>query len=179
MRKLNDTSKICTFLCIVLCVGSLSGCGAAMQFLADGTDAVLNGLADGTNIVMNGLADGTEQILSDLSEADDGQAKDSILKAFGELVGDAGTAALTPQSKLQGHKENGVTITREPMKQHIPSLRAQKFYLVGLRWSEEREVRSTSPVHFLSKAAKQQFFFAQGQMIQSFFSRKAVSTMAR
>lgn len=107
MRKLNDTSKICTFLCIVLCVGSLSGCGAAMQFLADGTDAVLNGLADGTNIVMNGLADGTEQILSDLSEADDGQAKDSILKAFGELVGDAGTAALTPQSKLQGHKENG------------------------------------------------------------------------
>ena len=29
------------------------------------------------------------------------------------------------------------------MKQHIPSLRAQKFYLVGLRWSEEREVRST------------------------------------
>lgn len=61
----------------------------------------------------------------------------------------------------------------------IPSLRAQKFYLVGLRWSEEREVRSTSPVHFLSKAAKQQFFFAQGQMIQSFFSRKAVSTMAR
>lgn len=49
MRKLNDTSKICTFLCIVLCVGSLSGCGAAMQFLADGTDAVLNGLADGTN----------------------------------------------------------------------------------------------------------------------------------
>ena len=50
-------------------------------------------LADGTNIVMNGLADGTEQILSDLSEADDGQAKDSILKAFGELVGDAGTAA--------------------------------------------------------------------------------------
>ena len=63
MRKLNDTSKICTFLCIVLCVGSLSGCGAAMQFLADGTDAVLNGLADGTNIVMNGLADGTEQIL--------------------------------------------------------------------------------------------------------------------
>lgn len=51
MRKLNDTSKICTFLCIVLCVGSLSGCGAAMQFLADGTDAVLNGLADGTNTV--------------------------------------------------------------------------------------------------------------------------------
>ena len=29
------------------------------------------------------------------------------MKAFGELVGDAGTAALTPQSKLQGHKENG------------------------------------------------------------------------
>lgn len=31
-----------------------------------------------------------------------------IVKAFGELVGDAGNAALTPQSKLQGHKENGV-----------------------------------------------------------------------
>lgn len=30
------------------------------------------------------------------------------MKAFGELVGDAGNAALTPQSKLQGHKENGV-----------------------------------------------------------------------
>ena len=26
---------------------------------------------------------------------------------IGELVGDAGNAALTPQSKLQGHKENG------------------------------------------------------------------------
>ena len=61
----------------------------------------------------------------------------------------------------------------------IPSLRAQRFYLAVLRWSEKQEVQSTSPVHFLSKAAKQQFFFAQGQMIQSFFSRKAVSTMAR
>ena len=183
MRKLNDTSKICTFLCIVLCVGSLSGCGAAMQFLADGTDAVLNGLADGTNIVMNGLADGTEQILSDLSEADDGQAKDSILKAFGELVGDAGTAALTPQSKLQGHKENGADdytgASREPMKQHIPSLTGTEILFGGT--TLERGAGSTIhiTVHFLSKAAKQQFFFAQGQMIQSFFSRKAVSTMAR
>ena len=63
MRKLNDTSKICTFLCIVLCVGSLSGCGAAMQFLADGTDAVLNGLADGTNIVMNGLMEQSRSLV--------------------------------------------------------------------------------------------------------------------
>ena len=97
MRKLNYTGKICVVLCAILCVGSLSGCSTAMQSLADGTDAVLNGLADGTDIVLNGL-----------SEADDGQAKDSIVNAFGELVGDAGNAALTPQSKLQGHKENGV-----------------------------------------------------------------------
>lgn len=96
MRKLNYTGKICTLLCAILCVGSLSGCSTAMQSLADGTDAVLNGLADGA-----------DQALGDLSEADDGQAKDSIVKAFGELVGDAGNAALTPQSKLQGHRENG------------------------------------------------------------------------
>lgn len=58
-------------------------------------------------IVLNGLADGTNQALDALSEADDGQAKDSILEAFGKFVDDAGTAALTPQSKLQGHKKNG------------------------------------------------------------------------
>ena len=123
-----------------------------MQSLADGTDAVLNGLADGTDIVLNGLSEGADQALGGLSEADDGQAKDSIVNAFGELVGDAGNAALTPQSKLQG---------------------------AVLRWSEKQEVQSTSPVHFLSKAAKQQFFFAQGQMIRLFFSRRAVSTMAQ
>ena len=65
------------------------------------------------------------------------------------------------------------------MKRHIPSLRAQRFYLAVLRWSEKQEVQSTSPVHFLSKAAKQQFFFAQGQMIRLFFSQRAVSTMAQ
>ena len=97
MRKLNYTGKICVVLCAILCVGSLSGCSAAMQSLADGTD-----------IVLNGLSEGADQALGGLSEADDGQAKDSIVKAFGELVGDAGNAALTPQSKLQGHKENGV-----------------------------------------------------------------------
>ena len=48
------------------------------------------------------------------------------------------------------------------MKRHIPSLRARRFYSAVLRWSEKQEVQSTSPVHFLSKAAKQQFFFAQG-----------------
>ena len=108
MRKLNYTGKICVVLCAILCVGSLSGCSTAMQSLADGTDAVLNGLADGTDIVLNGLSEGADQALGGLSEADDGQAKDSIVNAFGELVGDAGNAALTPQSKLQGHKENGV-----------------------------------------------------------------------
>ena len=96
MRKSNYKGKICVFLCALLCVVSLSGCSTVMQSLADGTDAVLNGLADGA-----------DQALGDLSEADDGQAKDSILEAFGKLVDDAGTAALTPQSKLQGHKENG------------------------------------------------------------------------
>lgn len=108
MRKLNYTGKICVVLCAILCVGSLSGCSTAMQSLADGTDAVLNGLADGTDIVLNGLSEGADQALGGLSEADDGQAKDSIVNAFSELVGDAGNAALTPQSKLQGHKENGV-----------------------------------------------------------------------
>ena len=107
MRKSNYKGKICVFLCALLCVVSLSGCSTVMQSLADGTDAVLNGLTDGTDIVLNGLADGADQALGDLSEADDGQAKDSILEAFGKLVDDAGTAALTPQSKLQGHKENG------------------------------------------------------------------------
>ena len=76
-------------------------------------------------------------------------------------------------------KKTEQTITRGPTKRHIPSLRAQRFYLAVLRWSEKQEVRSTSPVRFPSKAAKQQFFFAQGQMIQSFFSRRAVSTMAQ
>lgn len=107
MRKLNYTGKICIVLCAILCVGSLSGCSTAMQSLTDGADAVLNGLADGTDIVLNGLSEGADQALDGLSEADDGQAKDSIVKAFGELVGDAGNAALTPQSKLQGHKETG------------------------------------------------------------------------
>lgn len=107
MRKLNYKGKICFFLCALLCVVNLSGCSTVMQSLADGTDAVLNGLTDGTDIVLNGLADGADQALGDLPEADDGQAKDSIVNAFGELVGDAGNAALTSQSKLQGHKENG------------------------------------------------------------------------
>lgn len=96
MRKSNYKGKICVFLCALLCVVSLSGCSTVMQSLADGTDAVLSGLTDGTN-----------QALDALSEADDGQAKDSILEAFGKFVDDAGTAALTPQSKLQGHKKNG------------------------------------------------------------------------
>lgn len=89
MRNFNYTRKICAFLCALLCIGSMSGCSTIMQSLADGTDAVLNGLADGTNIVMSGLADGADQ-------------------AFGAFVNDAGTAALTPQNKLQGRREKGV-----------------------------------------------------------------------
>jgi len=107
MRKFNYANKTCVFLCALLCIGSLSGCSTTMQSLANGTDAVLNGLADGTDIVLNGLADGADQALGDLAEADDGQAKDSILEDFGKLVDDAGTAALTSQSELQGHRENG------------------------------------------------------------------------
>ena len=53
-----------------------------MQSLDDGTDAVLNGLVDGTD---NGLSEGADQVLGGLSEADDGHAKDSIVKAFGKL----------------------------------------------------------------------------------------------
>lgn len=108
MQNYNYTRKICAFICALLCVGSLSGCSTAMQSLVDGTDAVLNGLADGTDIVMNGLADGADQALGSLSDADDGQAKDNILEAFGAFVDDAGTAALTPQNKLQGRREKGV-----------------------------------------------------------------------
>lgn len=179
MRKLNYTGKICVVLCAILCVGSLSGCGAAMQSLTDGADAVLNGLADGTDIVLNGLSEGADQVLGGLSEADDGQAKDSIVKAFGELLAMREMRPLRPKVNYRVTKKTEQTITRETMKQHIPSLRAQKFYLAVLHWSEKLEVRSASPVYFLLKAAKQQFFFAQGQMIRSFFSRRAVSTMER
>ena len=166
MRKLNYTGKICVVLCAILCVGSLSGCSTAMQSLADGTDAVLNGLEDGTDIVLNGLSEGADQALGGLSEADDGQAKDSIVNAFGELVGDAGNAALTPQSKLQGHKENGVD-------DYTGGYEAIYSEFTGT------EILFGGTVHFLSKAAKQQFFFAQGQMIRLFFSQRAVSTMAQ
>ena len=198
MRKLNYTGKICVVLCAILCVGSLSGCSTAMQSLTDGADAVLNGLADGTDIVLNGLSEGADQALGGLSAADDGQAKDSIVKAFGELVGDAGNAALTPQNKLQGHKENGaddytgsyeatyseftgteILFGGTTLEREAGSTIHITCSLAVLRWSEKQEVQSTSPVHFLSKAAKQQFFFAQGQMIRLFFSRRAVSTMAQ
>ena len=108
MQNSNYARKICTVICALLCVGSLSGCSAALQSLADGTDDVLNGLADATDSVMNDLADGADQALSFLSEADDGQTKDSILRAFSALVDDAGTVPLTSQNKLQGHREKGI-----------------------------------------------------------------------
>ena len=97
MQNSNYARKICTVICALLCVGSLSGCSAALQSLADGTDDMLNGLADGA-----------DQALSFLSEADDGQTKDSILRAFSALVDDAGTVPLTSQNKLQGHREKGI-----------------------------------------------------------------------
>ena len=107
MQNSNYARKICTVICALLCVGSLSGCSAALQSLADGTDDMLNGLADATDSVMNDLADGADQALSFLSE-DDGQTKDSILRAFSALVDDAGTVPLTSQNKLQGHREKGI-----------------------------------------------------------------------
>ena len=90
-----------------------------MQSLDDGTDAVLNGLADGTD---NGLSEGADQVLGGLSEADDGHAKDSIVKAFGKLVGDVGNAALRPKVNCKATRRTVQTITRNPMKQCIPSL---------------------------------------------------------
>ncbi len=104
LRTSNYIRKICGFFCVLLCVGSLSGCSTAMQSLADGTDAVLNGLTDGTDLVINGLADGADQVLGSLSEADNGQAKDSILGVFRALVDDAGTAPLTSQNKYDSHQ---------------------------------------------------------------------------
>lgn len=104
MRTSNYIRKICGFFCVLLCVGSLSGCSTAMQSLADGTDAVLNGLTDGTDLVINGLADGADQVLGSLSEADNGQAKDSILGVFHALVDDVGTAPLTSQNKYDSHQ---------------------------------------------------------------------------
>ena len=177
MRKSNYKGKICVFLCALLCVVSLSGCSTVMQSLADGTDAVLNGLTDGTDIVLNGLADGTDQALGALSEADDGQAKDSILEAFGKLVDDAGTAALTPQSKLQGHKENGADDYTGSYEATYSNLTGTEILFGGT--TLEREAGSTSPVLFRLKTARQRFFFAQEQMIRRFFSRRAVSTMAQ
>ena len=64
MQNSNYARKICTVICALLCVGSLSGCSAALQSLADGTDDMLNGLADATDSVMNDLADGADQALS-------------------------------------------------------------------------------------------------------------------
>ena len=105
MQNSNYARKICTVICALLCVGSLSGCSAALQSLADGTDDMLNGLADATDSVMNDLADGADQALSFLSE-DDGQTKDSILRAFSALVDDAGTVPLTSRAFVRrNHSE--------------------------------------------------------------------------
>lgn len=102
----------------LLCACSLSGCSAAMQSLADGTDTVLNGLADSTDIMMDGLADGTDtamnaladgagQMLDSLTEADDGRLKDLLLEAYGTLLNETGSAALTPEWKLKGRLDRG------------------------------------------------------------------------
>ena len=107
MKKNNTVRKIFIFISALLCACSLSGCSTAMQSLADGTDAVLNGLADGADIVMNGLADGTSQILDSLTETDDGQLKDHLLEAYGTLLDEAGSTALTPEGRLKGRLEKG------------------------------------------------------------------------
>ena len=78
-----------------------------MQSLADGTDAILSGLADGTDIVMNGLADGTSQMLDSLTEMNDGKLKDHLLEAYGALLDEAGSTALTPEGRLKGRLEKG------------------------------------------------------------------------
>lgn len=98
MKISKTIRKIISFTCALLCACSLSGCSTAMQSLADGTDAILSGLADGTDIVMNGLADGTSQILDSLTETDDGQLKDHLLEAYGTLLDEAGSTALTPKA---------------------------------------------------------------------------------
>ena len=63
---------------------------------------MLNGLADATDSVMNDLADGADQALSFLSEADDGQTKDSILRAFSALVDDAGDSPTDIPEQITG-----------------------------------------------------------------------------
>ena len=106
-RKNNSVGKRFFFIAALLCVCSLSGCSTAIQSLADGTDAILNGLADGTDIVLNGLADGTGQMLDSLTKADDSRLKDRLLEAYGALLDEAGSTALTPEGRLKGHLEKG------------------------------------------------------------------------
>ena len=96
MKISKTIRKIISFTCALLCACSLSGCSTAMQSLADGTDAILSGLADGTS-----------QILDSLTETDDGQLKDHLLEAYGTLLDEAGSTALTPEGRLKGRLEKG------------------------------------------------------------------------
>ena len=96
MKISKTIRKIISFTCALLCACSLSGCSTAMQSLADGTDAILSGLADGTS-----------QILDSLTETDDGQLKGHLLEAYGMLLDEAGSTALTPEGRLKGRLEKG------------------------------------------------------------------------
>lgn len=95
-RKNNSVGKRFFFIAALLCAFSLSGCSTAIQSLADGTDAILNGLADGTG-----------QMLDSLTKADDGRLKDRLLEAYGALLDEAGSTALTPEGRLKGRLEKG------------------------------------------------------------------------
>ncbi len=98
---------ICALLGAFLCAAALTGCSAAMQSVADTTDALLNGLADGTDTVLNDLADETDKALHSLADADNGQLKDSVLGAYHALVDGTGAAVLTPESQLKGQRAKG------------------------------------------------------------------------
>ena len=67
----------------------------------------MQSLADGTDAILSGLADGTSQILDSLTETGDGQLKGHLLEAYGTLLDEAGSTALTPEGRLKGRLEKG------------------------------------------------------------------------
>ena len=46
-------------------------------------------------------------MLDSLTETDDGQLKDHLLEAYGTLLDEAGSTALTPEGRLKGRLEKG------------------------------------------------------------------------
>lgn len=63
-----------------------------------------------------------------------------IIMAMANLLVMREMRPLRPKVNYRVTKKTGQMITRGPMKQCIPSLRAQKFCLAVLRWSEKQEV---------------------------------------